>query len=134
MLDIPVYYEIVLESPIIYPLGRDGELEHEFAVHRIAYLEQGMHIYPIERWLAVLEWEEEYIIVIDEPNLVEIGIVHLRVFQSSLWQCVWGCSRIDCEFLQYGYRFQVAVHEFWQWIAAAVIDEAKLAQVTYQRD
>ena len=75
MFDIPVYYEIVLESPIIYPLGRDGELEHEFAIHRIAYLEQWMYAYPIERWLAVLQREEEYIAVVDEPNLVEIGII-----------------------------------------------------------
>ena len=75
MFDIPVYYEIVLESAIIYPLGRYTELKHEFAIHRIAYLEYRMHIYPIERWLAVFKGKEEYIAVIDEPNLVEIGII-----------------------------------------------------------
>ena len=75
MFHVPIYYEIVLESAIIYPLGRYTELEHEFAIHRIAYLEQGMYVYPIERWLAVFKWKEEYIVVVYESNLVEIGIV-----------------------------------------------------------
>ena len=75
MFHVPIYYEIVLESAIIYPLGRQTELEHEFAIHGIGYLEQWMYAYPIERWLAVFKRKEEYIAVVDEPNLIEIGII-----------------------------------------------------------